>query len=116
MRTMDLVNVEQRILEPDLCTAFWSKYLPGMVSVFAWRMFLDRLASKWNLVRREEFKLMIVTTVAKTAGIKQKMEIIYSLKCCLSCQIWMRCQNFGGYFLCAISDAMTDAYIWTTCV
>ncbi|GLT79003.1 hypothetical protein SLA2020_505170 [Shorea laevis] len=40
------------VLEKKWCKLIWGRYIPSKVSIFGWRLLLNRLATKENIFRR----------------------------------------------------------------
>ncbi|GKV01451.1 hypothetical protein SLEP1_g14002 [Rubroshorea leprosula] len=48
----DFLSPKVCVLDEKWSRIIWSKYVPSKLSVFGWRLFLDRLATKENLCKR----------------------------------------------------------------
>ncbi|GKV49682.1 hypothetical protein SLEP1_g56420 [Rubroshorea leprosula] len=50
--TYEFLAPEDRLLEGQLCKVIWCKMVPSKVGFFGWRLYLDRLPTRWNLRKR----------------------------------------------------------------
>ncbi|GKV46638.1 hypothetical protein SLEP1_g53612 [Rubroshorea leprosula] len=48
----DLLDSVDSLLEGHLCKLVWCEMVPSKVSIFGWRLCLDRLPTRWNLQKR----------------------------------------------------------------
>ncbi|GLT34863.1 hypothetical protein SLA2020_093550 [Shorea laevis] len=107
-KAYSLLGSEQRVLEKDFCKVIWNNFLPGRVSFFAWRLFLDRLPTKLNLERRD-FQLERGVNSCGKCGEEVEDEGHIMLSCNFAHQVWMKCFSWWGY-VAVFPNTVEEAY------
>ncbi|GLT36691.1 hypothetical protein SLA2020_110540 [Shorea laevis] len=79
----------RRILDVDVCDAVWNKFLPGRISFFTWRVFLDKLPTRLNLdfrnIKVEGGEL--ICPICKL-GVEELNHVL--LQCDFARQVWAK--------------------------
>ncbi|XVF30833.1 hypothetical protein REPUB_Repub16aG0092000 [Reevesia pubescens] len=88
------LSTDNVVLDPLLCRAIWCKGTPTKVNFLVWRLMLDRLPTKRNLVKRNFFDSDQAMCVLCDLAIEDADHVF--LPCSVVHKAWMRCCKWLG--------------------
>ncbi|GLT35512.1 hypothetical protein SLA2020_099580 [Shorea laevis] len=94
-KAYDFLAPTKSLLAIHFCKLIWSRLVPSKVSFFGWRLFLDRLPTKWNVQKRG----MLLQGEGLMCGLcKEEVEDVNHLffTCKDAWLVWVQVFNWWG--------------------
>lgn len=92
--TYSILQSGERVLDETLCKRLWSKPTPSNVSIFGWRLLLNRLPTKDELIKRGSLDLAQLPCTL-CGNEPESIDHVF-LNCPKSRTIWRRCLSWWG--------------------